>query len=357
MMFSIIIPVYNVAPYLRECLDSVCVAADRVGRREEGRGKRCGVEVICVDDGSTDGSSAILDEYARRQSDSQTISNQTIFKVLRQSNAGVSAARNRGLEIATGEWVWFVDADDILAEESLGLLAGLVDRPEYNPLQWVSFRHDIIGGPRMAPSGGGVRYGKTVDRRVAMTFFDTAWSRIFRRSAIGSLRFSPYHFNEDAVFVMECALRGRGWLDVDAPLYRYRIRANSATKSRMSKESVARIFASENDLLDSAIRVGEGFPEADLSGLMQKLAARNFLTYEKAFFKLNAADRDELLPVWLAIQDRFAQRCRFSARRKICLWVARHFRSGRAVKFLVIDLGRIYTAVMRFLWRFYRRES
>jgi len=71
MVFSIIIPVYNVAPYLRECLDSVLAAANTLSKEEERRKSEevRGVEVICVDDGSTDGSGAILDEYAARGRD------------------------------------------------------------------------------------------------------------------------------------------------------------------------------------------------------------------------------------------------------------------------------------------------
>ena len=91
MMFSIVIPVYNVAPYLRECLDSLLAqtCADW--------------EAVCVDDGSTDSSGAILDEYAAKDSR---------FVVVHQENRGVSAARNKGLDIAKGEWLVFLDGDD-----------------------------------------------------------------------------------------------------------------------------------------------------------------------------------------------------------------------------------------------------
>ena len=91
-MFSIIIPVYNVAPYLRECLDSVLAQTFPDW------------EAVCVDDGSADGSGAILDEYRARDAR---------FKVLHQRNAGVSAARNAALRVADGEYVTFLDGDDV----------------------------------------------------------------------------------------------------------------------------------------------------------------------------------------------------------------------------------------------------
>ena len=96
--FSIIIPVYNVSLYLRECLDSILAQIFNDW------------EAICVDDGSTDGSGAILDEYADREKR---------IKVIHQQNAGVSAARNVALGMAHGLYVVFVDADDVITREWL----------------------------------------------------------------------------------------------------------------------------------------------------------------------------------------------------------------------------------------------
>ncbi len=94
MQLSVVIPVYNAERHLRQCLDSVLAQTLR------------GLEVICIDDGSTDGSAAILAEYAARDSR---------IRVLSQENYGQGAARNRGLEVAQGEYIYFVDADDELA--------------------------------------------------------------------------------------------------------------------------------------------------------------------------------------------------------------------------------------------------
>lgn len=90
---SVIIPVYNVEPYLRECLDSVVNQTFR------------DLEIICVNDGSTDGSAAILDEYAAKDSRIQIVT---------KENGGLNSARNAGLDIATGEYFAIVDSDDWL---------------------------------------------------------------------------------------------------------------------------------------------------------------------------------------------------------------------------------------------------
>ena len=101
-LFSVVVPVYNAEPFLRECLDSVLRQSCR------------SFEVICVDDGSTDGSSVILDEFQERYGK---------IRVLHKGNQGVSSARNKGLEIARGRYVLFLDADDYIADESLRQIA------------------------------------------------------------------------------------------------------------------------------------------------------------------------------------------------------------------------------------------
>lgn len=90
-LISIIVPVYNTAAYLRRCLDSIL--SQTYGHWE----------AILVDDGSTDGSGAICEEYASRDSR---------FQVTHRPNSGVAATRNAGLDAATGEYIGFVDSDD-----------------------------------------------------------------------------------------------------------------------------------------------------------------------------------------------------------------------------------------------------
>lgn len=96
MLISVVIPVYNAAPYLAECLASILSQLPD------------DAEVVCVDDGSTDASLAILDEFARKDSR---------ICVIRQDNQGQGAARNRGLAISKGEFVYFADADDALTSD------------------------------------------------------------------------------------------------------------------------------------------------------------------------------------------------------------------------------------------------
>ena len=99
MILSIIIPIYKVEPYLRECLDSVAASP-----------LDCW-EAILIDDGSPDGCPQICDEYAAKDKR---------FRVIHQENAGVAAARNAGLDAARGQWCWFVDSDDVVDMRPVG---------------------------------------------------------------------------------------------------------------------------------------------------------------------------------------------------------------------------------------------
>ncbi|MDR2409276.1 MAG: glycosyltransferase, partial [Bacteroidales bacterium] len=106
---SIIIPVYNVEKYLAECLDSAIGQTLR------------DIEIICVDDGSTDHSPEILDEYVKKDSR---------ITVLHQSNGGPSKARNTGIDIATGEYILFLDSDDTIKPTLCETTTDIADREQ-----------------------------------------------------------------------------------------------------------------------------------------------------------------------------------------------------------------------------------
>ena len=106
---SVIIPVYNVEPYLKQCMDSV------VGQTLKD------IEIICVDDGSTDGSLDILKEYATEDSRIQ---------IIEQKNAGAGAARNNGMRHATGKYLSFLDSDDFFEPRMLEKAYDLAEKDQ-----------------------------------------------------------------------------------------------------------------------------------------------------------------------------------------------------------------------------------
>ena len=171
-LISIIIPVYKVEPFLRECLDSIVSQTYQ------------NLEIILVDDGSTDGSGAICDEYAAR--DGRII-------VIHQENQGISGARNAGLDIASGDYVLFVDSDDRIEPFTCecALKAAIGQQADL-----VSFGYKVIyesGKSRevVAPASG------IQDKRQVMqelvwqrgNFRDSAWNKLFARKLFDDIRF------------------------------------------------------------------------------------------------------------------------------------------------------------------------
>lgn len=114
-VLSVVVPVYNCNQYLCECIDSLLDQG-----LEEGE-----LQIICVDDGSTDGSAELLGELAAQHDE---------LCVLHQANSGVGAARNAALEMVRGEFVAFVDADDVVA-----------------PGAYAAICKELRGGVRIAP--------------------------------------------------------------------------------------------------------------------------------------------------------------------------------------------------------------
>jgi len=164
---SIVLPVYGVAGYLEECLDSIL---DQTG---------ADIEVIAVDDASTDGSAAILDRYAARD---------TRLRVMHLAeNVGLGPARNIGLAEATGEYVWFVDSDDYLAPGALRAVARRLRETTPQVMLFDFAKVDVTGRTRRSPLQWRLKPLETPDVFSAVEIphvlrpLHTAWSRVIRR--------------------------------------------------------------------------------------------------------------------------------------------------------------------------------
>lgn len=214
---TVIIPVYNVEKYLRKCLDSVINQT------------YTNLEIICVDDGSPDNSGAILDEYAKK--DSRII-------VIHQENAGVSAARNQGLDIATGEYIAFVDSDDWLEPQCYELAVAEFLRD--NSINLVYFgakvfneRHNLsqkefeVQKKWFSPFYKG-KY--ELSNKLMSHFIGAVWSWLFKKSIIDeyNIRFSNYKLSEDSLFLMYYLNGVKFILYMDKCLYNYVLHDASA---------------------------------------------------------------------------------------------------------------------------------
>ena len=228
---SVIIPVYNVAPYLSRCLDSV------VGQTLRD------VEIICIDDCSTDGSAAILAEYAAHDS--------RIKVVPFEQNRGVSAARNAGLDVATGEWIGFVDSDDKIDldfYEKLYVQASATDA-------------DIIKGrvQNICCNGRIMVWSDNEiirKRKTRFAFVFGLWSAIYRKTVIknNGIRFlEGCIHSEDVLFLNEFILRSRGLTLVEDVSYYYCRRENSANSFILSPEKICSAIEAHRKIIDNAL--------------------------------------------------------------------------------------------------------
>lgn len=210
--FSIVVPVHNTEQFLRECLDSI--------RAQSFADWEC----LCVDDGSTDSSGAILDEYAARDSR---------IRVVHQKNAGVSAARNAALDLVHGEFFLFVDDDDALSPDALECFRdafastgadGLLCFPDEDFLK--------IGEYPVAPAG--FQLLSSSERPVSLLSGPFAahgyvQSRIYRRTKFGDVRFQrEIRFGEDTRFWVDALCIPARWAVIRKRYYAHRERLNSA---------------------------------------------------------------------------------------------------------------------------------
>lgn len=211
-MISVIVPVYNSCAYLKNCIDSIL------------RQTYSDLEIICVNDGSTDGSLRILKEL--EQQDSRII-------VLSQDNAGVAAARNAGLEIAQGEYVAFVDSDDELQPDMYEVLINLAQE-NGSDITHCGYRKMYLDGTSKDICGTGQLLVQTADEAICCLlagerFVSGLWNKLYRTNAIADIRFdTQLKINEDTLFNVQAFRRAEKTVFIDLPKYLYFERENSA---------------------------------------------------------------------------------------------------------------------------------
>ncbi len=202
---SVILPVYNVAPYLNECLDSLC------GQTLEE------IEIICVDDGSTDRSLEILREYEKKESR---------IRLLQQKNMGAGVARNRALSVARGEYISFLDPDDFYPDERVleDLYTAAMEQ-----------KVNIVGGSlekytesdQQPLHPGGTKDCFSQDGLIS--FVDYQYDYFFQRFLFGrhflqekQILFPPYKRYQDPPFLLKAMICAQDFYGLKRVSYRYR---------------------------------------------------------------------------------------------------------------------------------------
>ena len=257
MQLSIIVPIYNVAPYLRKCVDSLLVQ------------DITDYEIILVDDGSTDDSGAIADEIVREAIgnkqwaiDNETnrqspIANSPTLRVIHQSNAGLSSARNAGLAIAQGDYIIFVDSDDYLQPNVLGTLLEQVGRDNLDVLR---FRYQNVreSGEVFAPYKDMTNYNDYSSTPTdGLTFLNErmgtqcyAWQFIMHREVVIQELFTPGIYFEDTDWTPRMLLRAERVASTDLVVYNYLWREGSITLSQKDINKMRKQLQDKMGLLE-----------------------------------------------------------------------------------------------------------
>ena len=213
---SVIVPVYNVEAYLERCVESILQQT------------YTHFELILINDGSSDSSGQICDYLADQYEN---------IKVYHIENAGVSNARNMGIQLATGSWVTFIDSDDFVTQDYLATLASAVEGLNVGFV--IAPLHHIKNGivTDLPPHSGKTELWSTEEtmKELLMTtrtsFFPVA--KLFKRDLLADEKFNTnYHLAEDALFLTELLLKTRcSCVFIDKPVYYYDHREGSATTS------------------------------------------------------------------------------------------------------------------------------
>ena len=209
---SVIVPVYNVQDYLSECLDSL-LAQDFQDW-----------EAICINDGSTDNSLDILTEYAKKD---------PRFKIISQTNQGLSAARNAALPLVTGEWVLFLDSDDMLTNNALSKLYQVAKESNQPVIVPTSF--GVIGQTIASDTNNYQIYQPALESLLKSPgSYSSACGKLYHADILKEHHFIPGIYFEDWPFITVLFAHIPSFASIDAKLYLYRQTTNSIVRSSFS---------------------------------------------------------------------------------------------------------------------------
>ena len=222
MRFSIVIPVYNVAEYLRSCVESV-LANDCTD-----------CEIILVDDGSTDGvCPGLCDEISAEHPD--------LIRAIHQENRGLGGARNTGLEAARGEYLFFVDSDDTIVPDALAKLSAAIDVSHADIVSFNLFSDDGEGNltPMTANAFLAEQPFSLRERPEFLLSLPSAWSRVWKRDLFLSsdVRYPSRVWYEDIRTSTKLFALAGSIYTIDDGLYRYLQRPGSIMNSGQTERN------------------------------------------------------------------------------------------------------------------------
>lgn len=301
-LVSVIIPVYNVAKLLERCVDSVLAQT------------YANLEVILIDDGSTDMSGAFCDVYAKRDSR---------IRVIHQQNAGLSAARNAGLKIAKGQYVTFVDSDDAVRPRLIEHLLGLCI--DYHVKMSICSFTEVLRGqnpPASITDAASSDEATIVDTLDCLTrmlseqgFSMSAWGKLYSRDLFKGVTFPIGRLYEDVGTTYRLVLKCPNIAISALPAYLYYINPDSITQQAFSLKKLDLITLTDKMCDDLVIwgKDQDAHTLSDIEGLTKKRRMHARFSILRQMVMIN--------PSKLSKIDR---RSFYEARREVVRYLRRH---------------------------------
>lgn len=254
-LLSVIVPVFNVENYLKECIDSIQSQTYR------------NLEIILVDDGSTDKSGTICDNYA--ETDSR-------FIVLHKTNGGLSSSRNSGLEIASGEYVTFADSDDVIIGKNVfaEIMACFESDNSADVVQY-DVIHKYTSSDehkRIYPFKTYNSKSEILDGYLSQHIHVSCCDKVFRTSVFKNIRFPENQISEDIAIIPQIIDNITRLVASPIGFYGYRYRDGSITNSVLPYNKICSILNSYSTYLNYSMGYESG------------IARKALLTYVHVFW-------------------------------------------------------------------------
>lgn len=261
-LISIIVPVYKVQEYLDECVNSIVNQT------------YSNLEIILVDDGSPDACPLLCDNWAKKD---------RRIKVIHKRNGGLSSARNAGLEVASGDYIGFVDSDDFICKDAIyklynsingkndvGIVSGMIYRYQNGEIfpfmdKWLISEEKRLPADRIAIA--------TLSQKASFT----VWNKLYRKSVLTGVKFQEGHNNEDTLFMYDLgkSICNQNMCMLEIPCYVYYYRYRDDSICTTSKKPLAiDVLANYEYIMDDCKLVN-----VELYELMRKLYLKTLLSF------------------------------------------------------------------------------
>lgn len=224
---SIIVPIYNVEQYLYDCIESIINQSYQE------------LEIILVDDGSTDSSPQICDNYAVKDSR---------IKVIHQQNGGLSQARNAGMQIATGDFISFVDSDDLLSINFYKTLLTFLKKEDVDIVEcgFVRFKDkDELMNISHEGFYDEFNANKALELLLKEDLKQVVWNKLYKIKLVRNLYFEKGRIHEDEFWTYKIFARANKMIKISHPLYYYRQQDKSIMAEDYSIKRLSGIDARE----------------------------------------------------------------------------------------------------------------